>query len=121
MCVLDWAGMTEFAIAIHGGAGVISKDQTDPNPFYNALRRIIQRTTQFAQESKEILEISAVDVAEFCSITRRWGTIYCWKRIRIDADETHELEASVMNGSNLECGAVSLLRTKKVMENTEHI
>jgi L-asparaginase / beta-aspartyl-peptidase len=122
--------MAEFSIAIHGGAGVISKDQTDPKPFYDALRRVIQSITQFAQESKENIEITAVDVAEFAVRLLEDEELFnAGKGSVFTSDETHELEASIMNGTTLDCGAVSLLRTtrnpisaaRKVMENTEHI
>jgi L-asparaginase / beta-aspartyl-peptidase len=71
-----------------------------------------------------------VDVAEFAVRLLEDEELFnAGKGSVFTADETHELEASVMNGSNLECGAVSLLRStrnpisaaRKVMENTEHI
>jgi L-asparaginase / beta-aspartyl-peptidase len=119
----------EFSIGLHGGAGVISKDETDPQPFYDALSRIIQRTTQFALDSWA-LDKTATDIVEFAVTLLEDEELFnAGKGSVFASNETHEMEASIMDGSTLECGAVSLLRSTKnpisaaraVMEYTEHV
>jgi L-asparaginase / beta-aspartyl-peptidase len=118
-----------FAIGLHGGAGVISKYETNPQPFYDSLSRIIRRTAQYALDSME-LDKTAIDVAEFAvTLLEDDEHFNAGKGSVFASNETHEMEASIMDGSTLDCGAVSLLRTTKnpisaaraVMEHTEHV
>lgn len=120
----------DFSIAIHGGAGVISKEDTDPAPYYEALSNVIQRTAQYAMESMGNSHITSVDLVEYAVRLLEDEELFnAGKGSVFTSDESHELEASIMDGSTLNCGSVSLLRrtknpvsaARKVMEETEHV
>ena len=119
-----------FSIAIHGGAGVISKLETNPTPYYASLRQIISQVANYAIENENNPNINAVDVAEFgVRLLEDEELFNAGKGAVFTSKETHELEASIMDGLTLECGAASLLRNVKnpisaakvVMKNTQHV
>lgn len=114
-----------FRILIHGGAGVIDKG-IESSPYYSALFRILKDVTKFANESAK----SAIDIVEFAVVQLEDEPLFNAGRGSVfTAKESHELEASIMNGDNLTCGAVSMVTNvknpvklaRKVMENTKHI
>lgn len=120
----------EFSIAIHGGAGVISKLDTNPNPYYNALRRIILEISKYASENENNSNIQAIDIAEFGVCLLEDEELFnAGKGAVFTSNETHELEASIMDGETLNCGAASLLKNVKnpisaakvIMNNTQHV
>lgn len=116
-----------YAIAIHGGAGVISRDTpADQRDAYLAsLRTILEHGRERLARGD-----SALDVAE--SVVRMLeddpqfnagkGAVY-------NEEGRHELDASIMDGRTLGCGAVAGVRTIKnpislarlVMERTPHV
>jgi beta-aspartyl-peptidase (threonine type) len=115
----------DFRIVIHGGAGQIPKE-VEPRPYYDALKRIIIETAEFAAK----LSVTALDVVEFAVILLENEELFNAGRGAVfSADETHELEASIMDGRTLKAGAVSMVKTIKnpislaraVMEQTPHI
>ena len=118
----------DFVVLIHGGAGVISKN-IDSSPYYDALKSVIRSVLIFINESKSS-DLNALDVVEFAVkvlednplFNAGVGAVYT-------ANETHELEASIMSGFQCRAGAVSLIKSVKnpislarlVMEKTPHI
>ena len=116
-----------FTIVIHGGAGIISK-KIESQPYYEALRDILQQTYSFASNNKD--GMTALDVVEFGVMLLENNPLFnAGKGSVYTTDGTHELEASIMDGSTLQCGAVSLIRRSKnpvvlarrVMEQTDHV
>ena len=116
----------QFKIVIHGGAGVISIDMpNDGNKYLHALKEILREAFHFAQGS----DVKAIDVVEYtvtllenCDLFNAgYGSVYT-------CENTHELDASIMDGETLRCGAVSLVKNVKnpirlargVMEKTSH-
>lgn len=116
-----------FAIAIHGGAGTIPRDTPpDQRDAYTAA------LTAALEHGRERLARGdrALDVVE--SVVRVFeddpqfnagkGAVYT-------EDGRHELDASIMDGRTLACGAVGAVRTVKnpvslarlVMERTNHV
>lgn len=117
----------DFAIAIHGGAGVISKSDSVSEQFTIALRDIIKRCHFFAADDATR---TAVDIAEFAvNLLENNPLFNAGLGAVFTADETHELEASIMEGTSLECGASALLTNVKnpislarsVMEHSRHV
>jgi beta-aspartyl-peptidase (threonine type) len=116
-----------YAIALHGGAGVIMKTD-DPQihaPYYKALADFLQIGTNILKNGGSSLDAveTVVTALEDCPLFNAGcGAVF-------NHEGFHELEASIMDGSNLKCGAVSGLKTvknpiklaRKVMENTPHI
>lgn len=115
----------EFRFLVHGGAGVISKS-VDKAPYVCALQRILKDTFEFSALSTA----TAVDIAEFAVKELENEPLFnAGKGAVYTADKTHELDASIMDGSTLSCGATSMIKTIKnpvsvarlVMERTDHV
>ena len=116
-----------FAICIHGGAGVISKSDSVSEQYTVALRDIIRRCHYYASDDPSR---TAVDIAEFAvNLLENDPLFNAGIGAVFTADETHELEASIMEGTNLGCGATALLTNvknpislaRKVMESGRHV
>lgn len=114
-----------FTVVLHGGAGTISKG-VDSAPYYHALSEILQNTYSYIMNTNEI---SAVDVAEYTVKQLEDSELFnAGKGAVFAADGSHEMDAAIMNGSDLKCGSVSQIKTIKnpisaarvVMENCVH-
>jgi len=117
----------KFAIAIHGGAGVISKSMPDSIIMqYNSGLEIALKL------GKEMLEKGepALNVVEAVVRNLENNPLFnAGKGAVFTADGTHELDAAIMDGKNLSCGAVAGVKTVKnpislarlVMEKTSHV
>ncbi|MBY0313074.1 MAG: isoaspartyl peptidase/L-asparaginase [Phycisphaerales bacterium] len=117
----------QWALAIHGGAGVIDRDatSTERDQYTRSLVSALENG-----RSMLIAGASAVDAVE--SVVRQLeddplfnagrGAVYTY-------EGTHELDASIMDGSTLACGAVAGVRTvrnpiglaRRVMERSPHV
>lgn len=120
-------GAGRYAIAIHGGAGVIDKDAP------------AEKRRAYEESLKQALAIGRDELAkggtamDACEKVVRFleddpkfnagkGAVY-------NAEGKHELDASVMDGATLGCGAVASVRTVKnpislarlVMEKSGHV
>lgn len=99
----------EFVFLIHGGAGVIDKG-FDGSKHTNALKSILIKTYEFAQ----LEDSTAVDIAEHAVRLLEDEELFNAGRGSVyTSTETHEMEASIMDGSNLENGAVSMITSIK--------
>ncbi len=116
-----------WAIAIHGGAGVISRDL--PASQREAREAGLQRALV---SGKSILEQggSSLDAVE--EVIRRLEDDPWFNAGRgavFNHDGGHELDASIMNGETMACGAVAGVTTvrnpislaRMVMERTKHV
>jgi beta-aspartyl-peptidase (threonine type) len=93
----------DFALAIHGGAGTIASDRIDPAPFHAGLHAALEAGGAILREGGSALDAveAAVMVLEDCPLFNAGrGAVYT-------ADATHELDASVMEGTTLKAGAVA--------------
>jgi Asparaginase len=89
----------KFRFVIHGGAGVIS-ESIDSKPFYNSLSRIVSETYKYASNGGS--SITALDVVEFAVRLLEDDPLFNAGRGAVyTTDQTHEMEASIMDGSNL--------------------
>lgn len=117
-----------FAIAIHGGAGTISKSKmtTEKRAAYESKLKQA-RDAGFALlakgESSQAAVIAAIQILEDSPLFNAGkGAVYTF-------DGEHELDASIMNGKTLNAGAVSGVKTikspialaEKVMEKSVHV
>ena len=116
-----------YAIAIHGGAGVIEKTAT-PEERESYLASL----TKALREGHDRLARgdAALDVVEaVVRILEDDPNFNAGKGAVFTAEGTHELDASIMNGANLACGAVAGVQTVKnpislarlVMEKSPHV
>lgn len=117
----------DFAIAIHGGAGVISRD-IDPEVRDGYLASL----KEAARIGRDLLDqggssLDAVEmVIRFLEDDERFNA---GKGSVLTSEGTHELDASIMDGRDLNAGAVAGVRTVKnpislarlVMEQSRHV
>jgi beta-aspartyl-peptidase (threonine type) len=120
--------MLDFTIALHGGAGVITKD-LDPSMHIAALQRVVTAAYAYAS-SPASEEFNAVDIAEHVVYMLENEPLFnAGLGSVLNRDGHHELEASIMDGRTLRCGAANMLTTVKhpisltraIMKNTPHI
>ena len=108
--------MGKAVIAIHGGAGAISRAQMSLQQelrYIEALSAIVETGQKMLEAGESALDVvtEAVRLLEECR------------------DETHELDASVMDGNTLKAGAVAgvshlrnpVLAARLVMEQSPHV
>lgn len=117
-----------FGLAIHGGAGTIlrtSMSDEKEREYKSALREAVEKGYLILEQGGSALDAveSAVIVLEDCPLfNSAKGSVYTH-------DGKHEMDASIMNGSNLDAGAVSLIHSVKnpiklarlIMEKSEHV
>jgi len=117
----------KYTIVIHGGAGTLNKSMPD-----SLREEYLKSLSESLRIGKEILEkggssLDAVEqVIRFLEDDSQFnagkGAVYT-------SEGTHELDASIMDGSNLSTGAVTLIKRVKnpitlaryVMEKTPHV
>lgn len=118
----------KFSIAIHGGAGTLLKGQMTAEK-----EKEYRSTLQQALDTGyELLEkgATAVDAVEKAVIVLEDSHLFnAGKGSVFTADETHEMDASIMEGKNLNAGAVSLITgiknpitlARDVMQKSGHV
>jgi beta-aspartyl-peptidase (threonine type) len=116
-----------WAIAIHGGAGTIPR--STPPEEAEAYRASLRAALKLGAERLEA-GASALDVAEAVVQVLEDDPLFNAGRGAVfTAAGDHELDASIMDGATLACGAVTGVRTvrhpislaRAVMERTPHI
>lgn len=117
----------EWALAIHGGAGVISKTLPD------SVRAAYEASLEAAlAHGRDLLAggAQALDVVEaVVRVLEDDPRFNAGRGAVFTADGVHELDAAIMDGRDRSAGAVAGLRTvrnpislaRKVMENTSHV
>lgn len=121
---------TVFSFVFHGGAGVIPRGSIDAGVYQPSLEAVLRKTFAFARDNLSNPNIGAVDVVEFAVRTLENDPLYnAGKGAVLAANGEHQLEASIMDGSTLQSGAVSMIRhypnpisvARLVMEKTPHV
>jgi beta-aspartyl-peptidase (threonine type) len=125
--VLRRPGAVEYAIAIHGGAGVISKslpaaEKEEYLRSLSAALRLGQETLAQGGSSLDAVEKVVRYLEDDPKFNAGKGAVY-------DHEGKHEMDAAIMNGKDLACGAVAGVTTVKnpislarlVMERTRHV
>jgi len=116
-----------YALAIHGGAGSSPDKFTDEanQKRYESMEEALKIGQSILKEGGTSLD--AVEaVVRYLEDNPRFNA---GKGAVFNADSQHELDASIMDGSNLACGAVAGVKTiknpislaRKVMTETDHI
>jgi beta-aspartyl-peptidase (threonine type) len=118
----------KYAIAIHGGAGTILKSQMTPEKeanYLQALKDSIRKGYQILQSNG-----SAVDAVEAAVKSMEDSPLFnAGKGSVFSADGKHEMDAAIMDGKNLDAGAVSSISSvrnpielaKIIMQKSEHV
>ncbi len=118
----------QWAIVIHGGAGTILKENMDPET--EAL--YIQKLTEALEVGSAILSNggSSLDaVTAAITIMEDSPLFNAGKGAVFTAEGKNEMDASIMDGNNLNAGAVAgvktvknpILAAREVMENSKHV
>ena len=121
---------TIFSFAFHGGAGVIPQGAIDSDAYYASLKNITTQTFEYAERNLNNSNIQAVDIVEYGVKLLENDPYYnAGKGAVFATNGQHEMEASIMNGQTLQCGAVSMIKNYKnpisiaklIMEKTQHV
>ncbi|MBC3846087.1 isoaspartyl peptidase/L-asparaginase [Winogradskyella echinorum] len=120
--------MSTFSIAIHGGAGTLIKGLMTPeleSKYKAALQLALDKGYDVLHSGKTAIEA----VEEAVKILEDSYLFNAGKGSVFTATETHEMDASIMDGKTLNAGAVSLITgiknpvslARDVMEKSEHV
>ncbi|MFK3660079.1 beta-aspartyl-peptidase [Scandinavium sp. NPDC088450] len=120
--------MSNAVIAIHGGAGAISRATMSPE----RERDYVQALSSIVEAGQKMLEAgaSALDtVTEAVRLLEECPLFNAGKGAVFTANETHELDACVMDGYSLQAGAVAgvkhlrnpVLAARLVLEQSPHV
>ncbi|NWF87865.1 MAG: isoaspartyl peptidase/L-asparaginase [Ignavibacteriaceae bacterium] len=117
----------KFVIVLHGGVGTISKSMPDSlkAQYLNSMAEALTIGKKILQQggtSLDAVEKVVRYLEDDPMFNAGKGAVYT-------ADGSHELDASIMDGRNLSCGAVASVRNIKnpislarlVMEKTSHV
>lgn len=117
----------DYAIAIHGGAGTISKDLPDSTKqaYRDALDKALSIGEKVLADGGSALEAVEQTIRQLENDPRfnaGKGAVYT-------SEGEHELDAAIMDGTTLEAGAITGIKTVKhpitlarhVMNNSRHI
>lgn len=118
----------KYAIVIHGGAGVMSKDKMDEESGANYKARLNEALVLGDQMLKEGTKATDV-VVKVINVMENSPLFNAGKGAVFTHDGVNELDASIMEGKTLNAGAVAGVRdiknpinaAREVMENSEHV
>ena len=120
--------MPPYALAIHGGAGVISRSKMTPEreaASLNALREALEAGEAVLRDGG-----TAIDASQAAVIVLEDNPLFnAGKGAVFDAAGGHSFDASIMDGATRQCGAIAaatgiknpILAARAVMDNTNHI
>lgn len=120
--------MSTIALAVHGGAGTISKELMTPereSAYRVALENALRRGHEVLKKGGAAIDAveAAVRVLEDSPLFNAGrGSVF-------NADGQHEMDASLMNGADLRAGAVAGVQNvknpiglaRRVMDHSEHV
>lgn len=120
--------MNKIALAIHGGAGTILKSamtQEKELAYTSALQKALDSGCDAlleGQSSLQAVELAVISLENSPLFNAGKGSVFT-------ADGTHEMDASIMEGANLNAGAVAMVKGIKnpislarlVMEKSGHV
>ncbi len=121
--------MSKFVpvIALHGGAGTILKANMTPEKeaaYHAGLRECLQAGLDVLRKGQSYRRCHGI-----CNCSGRKSAFNAGRGAVFTADETHEMDAAIMDGTTRACGAISgicrprnpILAARAVMEQTEHV
>ncbi|MGI8882798.1 MAG: isoaspartyl peptidase/L-asparaginase family protein [Pyrinomonadaceae bacterium] len=120
--------MNKITLAIHGGAGTILKSSMTAeleSEYRNSLQNALEsgwRILQKGGDALDAVEAAVCELENFPLFNAGRGSVFTH-------DGKNEMDAAIMNGGNLQAGAVAFVKNVKnpiklarlVMEKTEHI
>ena len=120
--------MKNFSIAIHGGAGTLVKGMMTPE-LESKYKQALKQARDFGYLILEKGGSSVDAVEQAVKILEDSPLFNAGKGSVFTATESHEMDASIMDGKTLNAGAVSLISgiknpvslARDVMEKSEHV
>ena len=123
--VQEVAAAPEWSLAIHGGAGSARRDTTDAENYYQALRDVLSLGIEqlaAGEASLRVVEEVVAALEDDARFNAGRGAVFT-------SIGTHELDAAIMDGRTLACGAVAGVKNvrnpirlaRRVMEDTPHV
>jgi beta-aspartyl-peptidase (threonine type) len=120
--------MTKSVLAIHGGAGAIARSKATPalrSRYEQALHQVLEAGFGILAAGGTALDAvtEAVRLLEECPLFNAgYGSVFT-------RDGRHELDASIMDGATLRCGAIAnvstvrnpVLAARAIMEDGAHV
>lgn len=120
--------MSKIALAIHGGAGTILKSKMTPDlerEYRGGLETALKTgysVLESGGSSLDAVEAAVICLEDFPLFNAGRGSVFTH-------EGAQEMDASIMNGSNLKAGAVAFVKNirnpirlaRLVMEKTEHV
>lgn len=118
----------EYVLVIHGGAGTILKENMTPD----LERQYLEKLNEALETGKEILDKggSSLDaITETIMVMENSPLFNAGKGAVFTAEGVNEMDASIMDGRDLNAGAVAgirhiknpILAARAVMEETQHV
>ena len=117
----------KYTIVIHGGAGTFDKSFNDSlkNEYMNSLKEALSIGQKILEKGGSSLDA----VEKVINYFENDPKFNAGKGAVFTSEGTHELDASIMNGKDLSCGAVAGVKHIKhpvslarlVMEKTKHV
>jgi len=126
--IVKFATMSKFTIAVHGGAGTISKKSMTPEKeavYLKALNEAIDAGFRILEKKGDALEAVKAAVIEL----ENNNLFNAGKGSVFTNTGTHEMDASIMYGKDLSAGAVAAVKNIRnpielaysVMKKSEHV
>jgi beta-aspartyl-peptidase (threonine type) len=126
--IANFGPMSKFTIAIHGGAGTISKKNMTPEKeaaYLKALNEAIDagyRILENKGDALDAVKAAVIELENNILFNAGKGSVFT-------NTGTHEMDASIMDGRNLSAGAVAAIYNVKnpvelaytVMKKSEHV
>lgn len=127
-CTVPLIAQDKVAIAIHGGAGTITRKNMTPEMeknYRNALNTALQKgyaVLKAGGSSLDAVETAVIELENNPLFNAGKGAVFTH-------EGKNEMDASIMDGANLKAGAIAGVSTiknpiktaRKVMENSEHV
>jgi beta-aspartyl-peptidase (threonine type) len=121
------APRAEWAIALHGGAGTLDRDA--PPEQLEPYRAALTRALALGKERLERGEAALDVVVQVVQVLEEDPLFNAGRGAVFNEAGGHELDASIMDGATLRCGAVAGVKTVRspvglarlVMERTRHV
>ncbi|MEM7162747.1 MAG: isoaspartyl peptidase/L-asparaginase, partial [Bacteroidota bacterium] len=118
----------EYALVIHGGAGTITKANLKPNQeraYREKLTAVLEIGDQMLKEGKSSEEV----VVRVISLMENSPLFNAGKGSVFNAEGKQDMDASIMRGDDLNCGAIAGVSNVKnpiklarmVMDSSEHV
>ncbi len=115
----------DWALAIHGGAGSANRATTDAEDYYQALRAALSLGAEqlaAGEASVQVVENVVAALEDDPRFNAGRGSVFT-------SIGTHEMDAAIMDGRTLACGAVAAVKNvrnpvrlaRRVMEDTPHV